>query len=89
MLCEGLHALLPEVSFVEPEGGYFLWLTFPEGTDGDALFEACTRLGLQVVKGSDFLLDGATNHLRLAYSGVSVAQITEGVTRLAEAYRSL
>ncbi|WP_156198049.1 aminotransferase-like domain-containing protein [Actinotalea caeni] len=89
VLCEGLRAELPEVEFVEPEGGYFLWLTFPEGTDGDALFDACTARGLQVVKGSDFLLDDARHHLRLAYSGVGTAQIAEGVTRLAEAYRSL
>lgn len=89
VLCEGLRAELPEVSFVEPEGGYFLWLTFPEGTDGDALFDACAARGLAVVKGCDFLLDGASNYLRLAYSGVTVPQISEGVTRLAEAYRSL
>ncbi len=89
VLCEGLRAELPEVEFVEPEGGYFLWLTFPEGTDGDALFDACAARGLQVVKGSDFLLDDARHHLRLAYSGVGTAQIAEGVTRLAEAYRSL
>lgn len=89
VLCEGLRAELPDAQFVEPEGGYFLWLTFPEGTDGDALFAACAERGLAVVKGSDFLLDGAKNHLRLAYSGVSTQQISEGVTRLSEAYRSL
>lgn len=89
VLSEGLRAELPEVQFVDPEGGYFLWLTFPEGTDGDALFDACTQRGLAVVKGSDFLLDDAKHHLRLAYSGVTPSQISEGVTRLAEAYRSL
>lgn len=89
VLAEGLRAELPEVTFVDPEGGYFLWLTFPEGTDGDALFDACAARGLAVVKGSDFLLDDAKHHLRLAYSGVTVPQIEDGVKRLAEAYRSL
>lgn len=89
VLCEGLRSELPEAQIVDPEGGYFLWLTFPEGTDGDALFAAAAERGLAVVKGSDFLLDGAANHLRLAYSGVTVPQIEEGVTRLAQAYRSL
>lgn len=89
VLADGLRAELPEAQFVDPEGGYFLWLTFPEGTDGDALFDACTQRGLAVVKGSDFLLDDAKHHLRLAYSGVTPSQISEGVTRLAEAYRSL
>ena len=41
------------------------------------------------VKGTDFLLEGGENTLRLAYSGVSVEQIEEGVARLADAYRSL
>ncbi len=41
------------------------------------------------VKGTDFLLEGGENTLRLAYSGVTPAQIDEGVTRLAEAARSI
>jgi DNA-binding transcriptional MocR family regulator len=41
------------------------------------------------VKGTDFLLDGGENTLRLAYSGVTEAQIDDGVARLAAAYRSL
>ena len=41
------------------------------------------------VKGTDFLLEGGENTLRLAYSGVTPEQIDEGVTRLAEAARSL
>jgi len=41
------------------------------------------------VKGTDFLLEGGENTLRLAYSGVTPEQIDEGVKRLAEAYRSL
>ena len=41
------------------------------------------------VKGTDFLLEGGENTLRLAYSGVTPEQIDEGITRLAEAARSL
>ena len=37
------------------------------------------------VKGTDFLLEGGENTLRLAYSGVTPEQIDEGVSRLAEA----
>ena len=88
-LCAGLREHLPEAQFVEPEGGYFLWVTFPDGVDGDALFAAAAERGVQIVKGSDFLLDDAKNAIRLAYSGVTVDQIDEGVRRLAEAYRSL
>ena len=45
--------------------------------------------GVAFVKGTDFLLEGGENTLRLAYSGVTPEQIDEGVARLAAAYRSL
>ena len=45
--------------------------------------------GVTFVKGTDFVLEGGENTLRLAYSGVTPEQIDEGVARLAEAYRSL
>jgi DNA-binding transcriptional MocR family regulator len=41
------------------------------------------------VKGTDFLLEGGRNTLRLAYSGVTPEEIDEGVSRLADAYASL
>ena len=44
---------------------------------------------MQIVKGTDFLLEGGENAFRLAYSGVTVPQIEEGVSRLADAVRSL
>ena len=46
---------------------------------------AAAERGVQFVKGTDFLLEGGENTLRLAYSGVTPEQIDEGVARLAEA----
>jgi 2-aminoadipate transaminase len=88
-LCAALSRELPEAKFVAPQGGYFLWVELPEGADGDALFTAAAERGVQIVKGTDFLLDGGENAFRLAYSGVTVPQIEEGVSRLASAVRSL
>ncbi len=88
-LAQALRRELPDASFVEPQGGYFMWVTLPEGTDVHALFGAAAELGVSFVKGTDFLLEGGENTLRLAYSGVTPEQIDEGVTKLAEAYRSL
>jgi DNA-binding transcriptional MocR family regulator len=88
-LGEALHSDLPEARFVAPQGGYFMWVTLPEGTDADALHHAAAERGVAFVKGSDFLLEGGRNTLRLAYSGVTPEQIRTGVARLAEAYRSL
>jgi 2-aminoadipate transaminase len=88
-LADALRRELPDARFVEPEGGYFLWVDFPKGTDVDALFTAAAERGVQFVKGSDFVLEGGDASLRLAYSGVTPEEIEEGVGRLAEAYRDI
>lgn len=87
-LGDALKRELPEAEFVIPEGGYFMWVTLPEGTDVRALQSAAAERGVAFVKGSDFLIDGGENTLRLAYSGVTLDQIDEGVKRLAEAYHA-
>jgi 2-aminoadipate transaminase len=88
-LTNALHRELAEAEFVTPEGGYFVWVTLPHGTDVNALFGAAAEHGVSFVKGTDFLLEGGENTLRLAYAGVTPAQIDEGVARLAAAFRSL
>ena len=88
-LCAALKDQLPDASFVPPEGGYFLWVELPEGADVDALSAAAKDRGVIFVKGTDFLLEGGLNTLRLAYSGVTPEQIEEGIGRLADAYRGL
>jgi 2-aminoadipate transaminase len=88
-LQDALKRELPEAKFVAPEGGYFMWVELPEGTDVNALFRLAGELGVAFVKGTDFLMEGGENTLRLAYSGVTPEQIDEGVARLAEAFRSL
>jgi DNA-binding transcriptional MocR family regulator len=88
-LGEALRRDLPEAEFVAPQGGYFMWVTLPAGTDVHALFDAAAERGVAFVKGTDFVLEGGENTLRLAYSGVTPEQIETGVARLAEAYRSL
>jgi 2-aminoadipate transaminase len=88
-LATALQRDLPQAEFISPEGGYFMWVTLPEGTDVAKLFSLAGELGVAFVKGTDFLLEGGENTLRLAYSGVTPEQIDEGIARLAEAYRSL
>ncbi|HEY4450453.1 MAG TPA: aminotransferase class I/II-fold pyridoxal phosphate-dependent enzyme [Solirubrobacteraceae bacterium] len=88
-LAAALERELPEARFVAPQGGYFMWVTLPEAANVNALFAAAAERGVAFVKGTDFLLEGGGNTLRLAYSGVTPEQIDTGVRRLAEAYRSL
>jgi 2-aminoadipate transaminase len=85
VLAESIRRHIPDASFTEPDGGYFLWVDLPPDVDVDKLFPAAARKGVAVVKGSDFLLDGGNHSVRLAYSAVTVDQIDEGVRRIAAA----
>ena len=86
-LGDALKAELPEAEFTAPKGGYFLWLRLP-GADGRELTRAAAERDLQIVPGADFM-DGGEEWIRLAYSAAGVEEIREGVTRLADAARSL
>jgi DNA-binding transcriptional MocR family regulator len=88
-LVAALERELPEAEFSPPEGGYFMWVVLPPEVSVAELEKAAAERGVIFVKGTDFLLEGGENTLRLAYSGVTPAQIDEGVSRLAEAARSL
>lgn len=85
VLAESLRRHIPQAQFVEPDGGYFLWVELPEDVQVDRLAPAAAERGVAVVKGSDFVLDGGQHALRLAYSAVTANQIDEGVRRLAAA----
>lgn len=87
-LTDALSRELPEARFQAPEGGYFMWVELPEGTEIDRVFDEANARGVAIVKGTDFLLEGGENTLRLAYSGVTEDQIDEGVKRLAEAVKA-
>jgi DNA-binding transcriptional MocR family regulator len=58
----------------------------PEGANVNALFDAAKARDVAFVKGSDFVLEGGESSLRLAYSGVTPAEIEQGIKLLAEAY---
>jgi 2-aminoadipate transaminase len=88
-LVAALRRELPEAEFTPPEGGYFMWVVLPPEVSVAELEKAASERGVIFVKGTDFLLEGGENTLRLAYSGVTPAQIDEGVSRLAGAVRSL
>jgi DNA-binding transcriptional MocR family regulator len=88
-LCGALERELPEARFNPPQGGYFLWVDLPDGTDVGALTAAAKDRGLVFIPGTDFFLQGGESSLRIAYSGVTAEQIEEGVGRLADAYRGV
>jgi DNA-binding transcriptional MocR family regulator len=88
-LVAALERELPEARFAPPQGGYFMWVELPEDVRVTDLEKAARDRGVIFVKGTDFLLEGGENTLRIAFSGVTPEQIEEGVARLADAARSL
>jgi DNA-binding transcriptional MocR family regulator len=64
-----------------PQGGYFIWLELPPGTNAAEVLERAQ--GVTAVVGTDF--GGLPNTLRLAYSYVSTDEIETGIERLAAA----
>ena len=84
-----LHEELPEAEFVTPEGGYFMWVTLPEGTDVAALHKAAAELGVAFVKGTDFLHGGRREHAAPRLLGRHAGADRRGRRPLGAAYRSL
>jgi 2-aminoadipate transaminase len=78
-------------SWSRPQGGYFAWLDFPDGTDAGALLSTATERGVAFVQGTDFYPPGAggESSARLAFSFVSPAEVTAGVTLLGGLLREL
>jgi DNA-binding transcriptional MocR family regulator len=88
-LAGALEEHFPDARFVTPQGGYFLWAELAEGGDSPALAEAAEEQGVKIVPGTDFLLEGGEDAMRLSYSGVTPDQIDEGIARLASARSGL
>mmetsp|Transcript_60922 Transcript_60922/g.143934 ORF Transcript_60922/g.143934 Transcript_60922/m.143934 type:complete len:185 (+) Transcript_60922:314-868(+) len=42
-LCAALRKHIPDADFVEPAGGYFVWVRLPPGCDLTALVDACNN----------------------------------------------
>jgi DNA-binding transcriptional MocR family regulator len=84
-----LEAHMPDgTSWTAPEGGFFVWVTLPEGVDTYPLLLKAIDAGVVFIPGAAFTpSDEPSNKLRLAYSAVPPEAITEGVRRLAPVLR--
>ena len=83
---------LPGARVAVPEGGYYVWVTLPEGMDGDAFAARAAAAGVNFIPGSKFFAGDADvprNHIRLSYSYATPEQIDEGLGRLAAVYEAV
>jgi 2-aminoadipate transaminase len=87
-LSTALRGQLPSCSFVEPEGGFFIWLQLPEGRTVADILEKSREHGVNFQPGTRFAGGGAlSNYVRLSFAYYEAAQLVEGVSRLAQVMR--
>ena len=78
------RAMPAEVSWTQPNGGFFSWLTLPAGADAVELAARAAERGVGIVPGSLFYADGrGRNNVRLSFSMVAETVIDDGIERLA------
>ncbi len=85
-----LKEYMPEgVSWTEPEGGLFLFVTLPAHMDSEKLFMQAIEEKVAFVLGHVFYCDGSgRNTMRLNFSFPSKEMNVEGIKRLARAIRN-
>ncbi|WP_244636083.1 PLP-dependent aminotransferase family protein [Chthonobacter albigriseus] len=84
-LLRALKTRMPKgVSWTEPNGGLFVWVTLPEKIDGAALLaRAITEERVAFVPGKAFFAtESKANTIRLNFSAPTEAMIEEGISRL-------
>jgi DNA-binding transcriptional MocR family regulator len=80
-----LEAYLPDgFTWNIPDGGFYVWLTVPEGVDTKAMLPRAVTARVAYASGTGFYADGfGSRQLRLSYCYPTPERITEGVRRLA------
>ncbi len=75
----------PEVKFIEPEGGMFVWCTLPKGIKSADVFKKALKNGVAFVDGSVFFANGGgENTLRLNFTNSTDEMIRTGIQKLGQ-----
>ncbi|MCX6459024.1 MAG: PLP-dependent aminotransferase family protein [Actinobacteria bacterium] len=84
-LIDSLATLMPEgTQWTVPQGGFYSWVTLPEGLDSRAMLPRAVAALVAYVPGTGFFVDGSgTEYMRLSYCYPEPERIREGVRRLA------
>jgi 2-aminoadipate transaminase len=72
-------------TWTTPDGGFFIWVRFPDGVEMSRLAPSCRERGVEISPGPIFYYDDrGENEMRLSYSFADEDQIDEGIAILAE-----
>jgi DNA-binding transcriptional MocR family regulator len=84
-MLESLEKYFPEgVTWTHPEGGFYFWLTLPEGIDTKAMMPKAIAAKVAYVPGTAFYADGfGSRSMRLSYCYPTPERIRDGVKALA------
>ncbi|ETK35040.1 MULTISPECIES: aminotransferase-like domain-containing protein [Microbispora] len=84
-LLGALEVLMPDgCTWTRPGGGFFVWMTLPEGLNSKAILPRAVAERVAFVPGTGFYSDGGgARHMRLSYCYPEPDRIREGVRRLA------
>jgi 2-aminoadipate transaminase len=89
LMLAALERCMPsDVRWTRARGGFFSWLTLPDGVDAGDLAKQAVERGVGIVPGSLFFPDGrGGDNVRLSFSMVDEALIDDGIERLASLVR--
>jgi 2-aminoadipate transaminase len=90
LITRALAAHMPDgTTWTTPHGGFYVWLTAPDGVDTVALATAARDRKVAYVPGRPFYPgDAGTTQIRLAYSRVADHLIDEGIRRIGEVLKT-
>ncbi|WP_328605489.1 PLP-dependent aminotransferase family protein [Amycolatopsis sp. NBC_00345] len=89
-MLSALHQYLPPgCSWTNPDGGFYVWVTVPEGVDTKAMLPRAVTARVAYASGTGFYADGfGSRQMRLSYCYPTPERIREGVRRLAAVLES-
>jgi 2-aminoadipate transaminase len=89
-MLKALTAYMPaDILWTEPQGGFYVWLTFPDTVDTLKMLPQAVEKKVAYVIGSAFSASGKLkNSLRLSFSRETETVIEEGIRRLAETIKN-
>lgn len=83
-MLDALDEYMPECSWTKPAGGFYTWVTLPEGLNARSMLPRAVKAQVAYVSGTAFYYDGrGTDHMRLSFCYPEPDRIREGVRRLA------
>ena len=83
-MLDALDEYMPECSWTKPVGGFYTWVTLPEGLNARSMLPRAVKAQVAYVSGTAFYYDGrGTDHMRLSFCYPEPDRIREGVRRLA------